>query len=67
MAIQARSFEYGVIHFDTVLEAVDEMKDDLKWWNVLCGGIMWFVKRKNQSWWFVEPCHGNVLLELMRP
>lgn len=54
MAIRASSFEYGVIHFDTVLEAVDEMKDDPEWWNVLCGGIMWFVKRKKKSWGFVE-------------
>lgn len=54
MAIRASSFYYGVIHFDTVLDAVDEMKDDRKWWNITCGGIMWYVKRKNQTWGFVE-------------
>lgn len=54
MAIQARSFEYGVIHFDTVLDAVEEMKDDPKWRNISCGGILWSVKRKKQSWGFVE-------------
>lgn len=39
MSIQARSFYYGVIHFDKVLEAIEEFKNDRKWWNITCGAL----------------------------
>lgn len=32
----------------------EEMTDDSRWWSVFCGGILWCVKRKKQSWGSVE-------------